>query len=346
MVKCYIIAEAGVNHNGDLELARRLIDVAAEAGADAVKFQTFRTESVVTKQAATAEYQASATAQKTQEEMIRPLELSFDQFRELKQYCARHPRLEFLSTPFDNESLDFLMQLGMPILKIASGEVTNHDFLVRCATYDRPIILSTGMCDLAEVKAAVQVIADARRDRGFKAPLGERLQLLHCTSNYPTKPEDLNLRAIATLAAETGLRAGLSDHSLGITASLGAVAMGAAVIEKHFTLDNNLSGPDHQASLNPGELARLVAEVRVLELSLGDGIKLPRPSELPVRDLVRRSVCSLGALAAGEVLTAGKLCLLRPGTGIPPSGLPALIGRRTRVAIPAGTMLSPDQLQL
>ena len=345
MGKCYIIAEAGVNHNGDLELARRLIDVAAQAGADAVKFQTFRTEAVVTKQAATAEYQATATAQKTQEEMIRPLELSFDQFRELKQYCARHPRLEFLSTPFDTESLNFLMNLGMPLLKIASGEVTNHDFLARCAAYDRSIILSTGMCDLAEVKAAVQVIADARRARGFAAPLSDRLQLLHCTSNYPTRPEDLNLRAIITLATESGLRVGLSDHSLGITASLGAVAMGATIIEKHFTLDNNLSGPDHQASLNPAELARLVTEVRLLESALGDGIKRPRPSELPVRDLVRRSVCSLGAIAAGEILTADKLCLLRPGTGIPPSGLTALIGRRTRVAIPVGTMLSADQLE-
>lgn len=338
----FIIAEAGVNHNGDERAALDLVDVAADCGADAVKFQSFTAEKLVVRGAAKAEYQARQTGPGDQFGMLKSLELSPEAHRRVEEHCRRR-RIEFMSTPFDEEAARFLLGLGMRRIKVPSGEITNEPFLAFLAATGRPLIISTGMADLGEIARAVAVVGEARRAAGVVATPGD-LTILHCTSNYPAAHVDLNLRALRTIADATGLPVGYSDHSLGASASLAAVALGAQVIEKHFTLDCGLPGPDHAASLDPRGLAEFVRGIREVEAALGSPEKAPRPAELPVRALVRRSVTLARDLPAGAVLQSSDLALLRPGTGIPPGRLPEVVGRSLRRALPTGTTLGWDDL--
>ncbi len=330
----FLIAEAGVNHNGELELAKRLIDAAAAAGADAVKFQTFRAESLVTASAPKARYQKKASGG-TQLSMLKGLELSERAHRELFAHSRKRGCL-FLSTPFDEKSADFIERLKVPIFKIASGELTNIPFLSHLARKGRPLMLSTGMSTLEEVSQAVAAI----RESGDPP-----LTLLHCVSAYPARPEDANLRAMETLSRKFGLPVGFSDHTPGIEVAIAAAALGACVIEKHFTLDKNLPGPDHAASLDPRELAQLVRAVRSAALALGDGRKEPRPCEAELRRLARRSLVLSRPAKAGEVLRASTLAAKRPGTGIPPARIAEVIGRRLRRDAPADAVLKWSMLQ-
>lgn len=342
-MKTLIIAEAGVNHNGDEALALALVDRAADCGADIVKFQTFKADKLVRKGAAKAEYQQRTTGGGDQHSMLRSLELSDELHRKLLERCVARG-IEFMSTAFDEDSADFLVGLGMGRLKIPSGELTNHPFLVHLAAKNLPIILSTGMSTLDEVREATAVIAAERARRGFSAPLGEILTILHCTSNYPTRLEDVNLRVIPMLIEALGLPVGYSDHTEGTLIPVAAVAVGAVVIEKHFTLDRGLPGPDHSASIEPGELAEMVDRVRQVERALGVADKQPMASEIPVRDLVRRSVTLIRPLAAGAALSREDLALLRPGDGIPPRDLERVIGRRVAHALAEGTTLQWSDL--
>lgn len=343
MLPCYIIAEAGVNHNGSEEMALKLIDAAVAAGADAVKFQTFKAETLVNQRARKAGYQRKQTGDGGQFEMLKGLELSYDSHRTLAEYCVDQG-IEFLSTPFDEESADFLVDLGCNRLKIPSGELTNTPFLRFLAMKGLPIILSTGMATLDEVAEAVHVIATVREQCGFTEPLAERLCLLHCTSNYPTPLADVNLLAMQTLHETFSLPVGYSDHTEGIFVAPVARALGAEVFEKHFTLDRNLPGPDHRASLEPKELARLVRAIRDTDKLLGRPEKAPTVPELEVRIAARRSVTLKRDVAAGEALNASDLTLLRPGDGLPPNKLESLYGRRLRRDLKAGTTLRDEDL--
>jgi len=333
---CFVIAEAGVNHNGDLELARRLVDVAAEAGADAVKFQTFRADRLVSPTAPKAGYQQQTTdAGESQLEMLQRLELSPAAHRELVAHC-RQRHVTFLSTPFDEESADLLDELDVLAFKIGSGEVTNHPFLEYVARKGKPIILSTGMSYLSEVDEAVRLLCDAGC---------EQLILLHCVSSYPAAPADANLRAMQTMAVAFDLPVGYSDHTPGIEVALAAVALGACVLEKHFTLDRNLPGPDHRASLQPDELRALIAGVRVVERALGNGIKRPFPAEADTRTVARRSLAARADIPAGTVLQAAMLTALRPASGIPATLIGHVIGRRTRHPLAAGQFIDWSDLE-
>jgi len=343
-VACLVIAEAGVNHNGSEELALKLVVAAARAGADAVKFQTFRPETLVRPGAEKAAYQRARTGTGDQFSMLEALTLSESSHRRLFERC-RELGIEFLSTPFDEAAADFLVGLGVRRVKVASGDLTNVPLLAHLAASGLPLIVSTGMATLEEVAEAVEVVSSARAERGFAAPLAQGLTLLHCTSNYPTALEDVNLRAMLTLRERFGLPCGYSDHTPGTLIAPVAAALGAVIIEKHFTLDRSLPGPDHQASLEPGELAQMIADIRAVERSLGSGEKVPRPCELTVRDLVRRSVTLRRPLRAGEALTREDLVVLRPGTGIPPRDLPRLAGRRVRRDLPAGAMLEWSDIE-
>jgi N,N'-diacetyllegionaminate synthase len=334
----FFIAEAGVNHNGSEELALQLVDAASRCGADAVKFQTFSADKLVRRGAEKAAYQQAATGDGDQHSMLAGLEMSESLHRKLFHRCVECG-IEFMSTPFDEDAADFLVALGMNRIKIPSGEITNHPFLRHLAGKDKPLILSTGMSTLDEIVAATEVIRVERIRLGFVAPLESVLTVLHCTSNYPAAADDVNLRAMGTIAKTTGMPVGYSDHTLGIAVSTAAVALGAVVIEKHFTLDSSLPGPDHKASLVPNELAELVGQIRAVERALGSPEKRPNASELPVRELVRRSVTSARDLHAGVAVVADDLCLLRPGTGIPPRDLGSLQGRLPVRNIPAGTTL-------
>ena len=332
---CVVIAEAGVNHNGDMGLALELIDVAADAGADYVKFQTFDPRRLVSRTAVKAIYQIenSGTAE-SQFHMLEGLMLPPEWHDALLDRCAQRD-VGFMSSPFDEASADFLVGLGVDLLKIPSGEITNWAFLDHVAATGLPIILSTGMSTLGEVMNAVE--------RLQRAGTGE-VTLLHCVSNYPTAPADVNLRAVDTLRAVFGGRPGWSDHTLGIAISLAAVARGAAVIEKHFTLDRDLDGPDHRASLEPAELADLVRGIRHIESALGSGIKEPRPSEAPMADVARKSLHSLVDLGPGTVLTSDHLIALRPGTGISPTRLGEVLGRPLTKSLAAGEILRDEDL--
>ena len=317
----FIVAEAGVNHNGDLGLAAQLVDVAAAAGADAVKFQTFRSEALASRAAPKAAYQRETTgAGESQREMLARLELTLDQHAELRDRCAKRGIL-FFSSPFDELSADALEVLGVPLFKIPSGEITNLPFLRHVALKGKPIILSTGMSTLAEVAEAVDHI------RSVGDP---PLALLHCLSAYPAPVSEMNLRAMDTLRERFGCPVGLSDHSLGIEVAIAAVARGAAIVEKHFTLDKRLPGPDHQTSLDPDELARLIRALRSVEAALGDGDKRPMPSETDTRLVARKSLTAARAIRAGEKLTADAVTMKRPGSGISPADLPRVIGRTVR----------------
>jgi len=316
--RIFIIAEAGVNHNGSIELAKQLINAAASAGADAVKFQTFITEEVVSINAPKAEYQKGTTdASESQYDMIKKLELSKKDHLELIDH-AKNKNIIFLSTPFDEKSVDLLVELGVPLIKISSGEITNHPFLKYISKKGLPIILSTGMSTLNEVDEAVSAIKEA----GCKD-----LTLLHCTSNYPSRIEDCNLRAMKTMEETFNVPVGYSDHTPYIIISVAAAAMGACVIEKHFTMDKNLPGPDHKASLEPHELKDMVCNIRIVEKALGSSMKTPVASELEVRDVVRRSIVAKVEIPRGVIITEDLLAFKRPGIGIAPKHIGLLIGK-------------------
>jgi N,N'-diacetyllegionaminate synthase len=342
-MKTFIIAEAGVNHNGDEKMALALVEAAAKSGADAVKFQTFSADKVVRKGAETAEYQKQTTGESDQHAMLKSLEISETLHRRLFDHCAQFD-IEFMSTAFDEDALDFLITLGIKRIKVPSGEITNVPLLRHMAGKGLPLIVSTGMANLNEVVAAVDIIRETRRAERLVEPLNEMVTILHCTSNYPTAAADVNLLAMNTMARITGLPVGYSDHTLGLAISTGAVALGAAVIEKHFTLDSELPGPDHKASLEPGQLNALVQQIRDIEAALGSDIKAPTASELPVRDLVRRSVTTTRSIVAGVTVQKDDIALLRPGTGIPPVDLDKVIGRKSVRNISAGETLDWSDL--
>jgi N,N'-diacetyllegionaminate synthase len=344
-MSCFIIAEAGVNHNGSLELALGLVDAAAAAGADAVKFQSFQAEKLVTPYADTAEYQKQATGKTSQFEMLKSLELPVEFHHRLVERCQARG-IEFMSTAFDVETLDFLCTLGIQRLKIPSGEITHHALLAHAASKNLPIILSTGMATLEEVAEAVETIANTRKELGFCEPLDECLILLHCTSNYPAALSDVHLRAIETLSHRFNLPVGYSDHTPEVWVPLLAIAMGGSVIEKHFTLDRNLPGPDHLASLEPQALAQMVQLIRQAEVALGEAKKTPCKNEISIRNLVRRSVTLKYDRPAGALLAQEDLILLRPGDGIEPKYLPEVIGKRLKQTLAAGTTLQWEQICL
>jgi N,N'-diacetyllegionaminate synthase len=331
---CFIIAEAGVNHNGAVSLAKELIDAAAEAGADAVKFQTFKADALAAPAAPTADYQRSRTETQTQSELLEKLELGADDFRALADHAATSGIL-FLSTAFDSGSLHLLKELGVPAFKVPSGELTNHPFLAEIARLGQPLLVSTGMADIGEVEDAIAVI---------RAERNEDIVLLHCVSEYPAAPESANLRAMATMRSAFGFPVGYSDHTLGLEVSLAAAALGAAVLEKHITTDRTLPGPDHAASLEPTEFADLVRGVRAVQSALGSGIKQPTPGEKKIAAAVRRSLVTQRSLAKGQRVAADDVAPLRPGTGIPPSAIGFVVGRTAREPIPAGTVLTLDML--
>lgn len=343
--QCFIIAEAGVNHNGDIDTALTLVDAAAKAGADAVKFQTFHADKLVRSGTKTADYQRSNTGQVDQKEMLRRLELSLEAHEAIRDRCLEIGTIEFMSTPFDEDSATMLVKMGMRRIKIPSGELTNVRLLPHVAAMNIPLILSTGMASMKEVCEAVELIDRTRLEHGFRETLGSILTLLHCTSNYPTSLDDVNLRAMAAMRDHFGLSVGYSDHTDGILIPIAASALGASVLEKHFTLSRKMEGPDHKSSLEPEELATMVRQIRQVELCLGDGEKLPRANEIPVRDLVRRSVVAARDIPAQKTITNDDLELLRPGTGIQPRDLIKLVGRRTRAVIAKGAMLKWENLE-
>lgn len=334
---CFVIAEAGVNHNGNVDLAHRLIDAAVTAKADAVKFQTFKTEKLASQLTLKADYQRAGTntEETSQVEMLRALELTASAFADLKRHCDE-ARILFLSTPFDLDSAAMLSYLGMAMIKVPSGELTNHPFLRRLAAFRLPMVLSTGMADLAEISDAVGVI----REDG-----GPALALLHCVSSYPTPADQINLKAIATLQQTFALPVGFSDHSLGITAPIAATALGAAIIEKHFTLDRAMSGPDHAASLEPNELREMIAAIRDTSAALGTGEKRAMPCEENVRSVARRSLIAARDLVPGSVISEQDVAILRPGTGIPPRDLERLIGCRLLQSVAQGTLFSWNMVE-
>ncbi len=317
--KVFIIAEAGVNHNGSLDLAYQLIDVAKDTGADAVKFQTFKAENMASKFADKAKYQKKTTgSDKSQLEMIKELEISFADFVKLKKYCDKKG-IMFLSTPFDHQSIDFLYNL-VDIYKIPSGEIINFPYLKHIAAKNKSIIMSTGMANLGEIEEAINTIREINSET--------KISLLHCTTNYPTPYEEVNLKAMQTLAAAFQLPVGYSDHTLGIEVPVAAVAMGAKIIEKHFTLDKNLPGPDHKASLEPDELKEMVKAIRNIEKALGDGIKKPNISEIEIMKVARRSLIATRDIRAGEVIKESDIAIKRPGTGILPKFKEVVIGMK------------------
>ncbi|REK56491.1 MAG: N-acetylneuraminate synthase [Geobacillus sp.] len=334
MMKTFIIAEAGVNHNGSVALAKQLVDVAVEAGADAVKFQTFKAEKLVSMKAPKAEYQKKTTdVQESQYEMLKKLELSYTEFKQLKQYCDEKG-IMFLSTPFDLESVDFLIQeLKLSVIKIPSGEITNAPYLHKIALYGVDVILSTGMATKEEIHHALAFLAYGfanKTDVSFdkvkrfyqtdeaKILLQEKVSILHCTTEYPTPYEDVHLNAMDDMKEEFHLSIGLSDHTEGIVVPIAAVAKGAKIIEKHFTLDKTLPGPDHRASLEPDELREMIRSIRIVEKVLGEKQKRPTQIELKNKEVARKSLVAAKSIKKGEVFTFDNLTIKRPGTGIEP----------------------------
>ena len=321
MKKTIIIAEAGVNHNGDIKLAKKLIDVADQAGVDYVKFQTFKANKLVTKKAKRAEYQdANIKNNDSQFEMLKKLELSQEDHYSLIKYC-KAKKVKFLSTGFDFESIDFLKKIGVSLAKIPSGEITNLPYLRKIASLFPEIILSTGMADIKEVKEAVDVILS----RGINK---NKLTVLHCNSEYPTPMKDVNLKAMLNIKEEVGVNIGYSDHTLGIEVPVAAVTLGAKVIEKHITLDRNMEGPDHRASLEPDELKLMVNSIRNIEQALsGSGIKKPSLSESKNKDIIRKSIVAIQPIFKGEVFKEVNIGVKRPGTGISPMRWDDIIGQ-------------------
>ncbi len=332
----FIIAEAGVNHNGQTALAMQLIDAAAAAGVDAVKFQTFKAEKLVTQSAQMADYQIENIGQESSQlEMLRKLELQYADHAMLKAY-AEQRKLIFMSTPFDQDGIDFLRALGVVAFKAGSGDLTNGPYLEKMARQGLPMIISTGMAVMEECREAVATIR-AAGDPG--------LVVLHCTTNYPCPEAEVNLRAMATMAAELNCLIGYSDHTDGILVPQLAVAAGACVIEKHYTLDRNMEGPDHKASLEPHELQEMVQMIRRVEAILGSGVKEPNASELKIMAAARKSIVTREKISAGTEILAEMLDIKRPGTGISPKKLQDLLGKRTKVSIEADTIITWDMLE-
>ena len=323
MKKVFIIAEAGVNHNGSLEIAKKLIDVAAEAGVDVVKFQTFKTENLVSTEAPMAEYQKNNTsADGSQFEMIKKLELDEETHIRLIDYCKKKG-IGFLSTPFDHESIELLHNLEIPLFKIPSGEVTNLPYLRHIGRMGKPIILSTGMSDMKDIEQALIVLTGAGAKR-------HDITILHCNTEYPTPMQDVNLKAMLSIKEKFGVKVGYSDHTLGIEIPVAAVALGAEVIEKHFTLDKNMEGPDHKASLDPNELNQMVKVIRNIEKALGDGVKKASESERKNIIIARKSIVAGRNICKGEILSDENLKVKRPGSGINPMMWDSIIGQKAK----------------
>ena len=320
---CFIIAEAGVNHNGNLEIAKKMVEVAVDAGADAVKFQTFKSEKVVSRVASKAEYQKITTkANESQLEMIKRLELSIEAHRELIRYC-RQKNIIFLSTPFDLDSIDLLNGLGLEIFKIPSGEITNLPYLRKIGSLRKNIVMSSGMADLGEIEDALDILIASGTPR-------EDITVLHCNTEYPTPFEDVNLLAMLTIKESLKVAVGYSDHTPGIEVSLAAVALGASIIEKHFTLDKNMDGPDHKASLDPLELKAMVNAIRNIEKALGNGVKKPSRSEMKNIQVVRKSIAAAKDIKKGEVFCEENITVKRPAVGISPMEWDNILGKRAK----------------
>lgn len=316
----FIIAEVGVNHNGSLELAKKLVDVAVECGADAVKFQTFKAATLVTKSAKQADYQTANTGkQESQFDMLKRLELSEADHQELVDYCQLK-NIEFMSTPFDLQSIQFLNGLGVNRFKIPSGEITNYPYLKMVGAYNKEIVLSTGMATLADIEAALNLLIESGTDK-------DKITILHATTDYPTQMQDVNLTAMQTIAQAFKVKVGYSDHTPGIEVPTAAVALGASIIEKHFTLDKNLPGPDHKASLEPQELQAMVQAIRNIEIALGDGIKRPNASEQKNMQVARKSLVALTDIKKGDTFSELNLTVKRPGLGISPMRWNEIIGQ-------------------
>ena len=321
--KCFIIAEAGVNHNGDIDIAKQLVDKAYEAGADAIKFQTFKSENLVTEHAPKAEYQKETTGDGSQFAMLKKLELSIEDHIILKKYCEEKG-IMFISTPFDFESVDLLEKIDVPLYKVSSGDLTNLPLLNYIANKNKPIILSTGMANLGEVEEAINTIYETGNNK---------LILLHCTSNYPTAYEDVNLRAMLTMQEAFKLPVGYSDHTIGIEVPIAAVTLGAKVIEKHFTLDRKMEGPDHRASLEPYELKMMVNSIRNIEIAMGDGIKRCNKSEEKSKFVSRKSIVAKHDIKKGQVITQDLIVYKRPASGLPPKFVKYILGKKARAEI-------------
>lgn len=335
-MKTLIIAEAGVNHNGNFEIAKQLVDKAYEAGADIVKFQTCKAENVISRYADKAEYQKVTTGEAdSQLEMVRKLMLTFDEYKMLKDYCDEKG-ITFLSTAFDLVSVDFLHSIGMKLWKIPSGEITNLPLLIKIASLHEPIIMSTGMSELSEVVEAVNVLK--------KYGAGE-ITLLHCTTEYPAPFEDVNLKAMDTIKEATGLNVGYSDHTKGIEVPIAAVALGACVIEKHFTLDRNMEGPDHKASIEPQELKTMVSSIRNIENVIGDGNKVVSASELKNQAIARKSIIALTDIKKGDVFSEENITTKRPGSGINPMRWFDLLGKTAKHDYSEDYLIEKDELE-
>ncbi|HVQ00816.1 MAG TPA: N-acetylneuraminate synthase [Candidatus Thermoplasmatota archaeon] len=332
---CFVIAEAGVNHNGDITLAKQLVDAAKTAGADAVKFQTFKAEGVVTHRAAIASYARNNIGRSlTQQDMIKPLELSYSEFKILKTYCDTK-KILFLSTPHSFDAIDFLDPL-VPAYKFGSGDLTNLPALRYAAKKHKPIILGTGMATLAEVRIAIRTIRTAGN---------HRVIALHCTTNYPCPLSEVNLRAMLTMRHTLNCLVGYSDHTMGITVPVMAATLGAVVLEKHFTLDKTLPGPDHKASLEPAELTQMITAIREVETVLGGYAKKPTASEKDIMKLVRKSIVAVQDIPKGTILQRNLLDIKRPGTGLPPAKLESILGKRTKRAIKKDDLLTSSMVE-
>ena len=317
----FIIAEAGVNHNGNIETAKKLVDVAVEAGSNAVKFQTFKAEKMISKFAQKAEYQYKTTDKnETQLEMVKRLELDVDAHKELIHYC-KEKCIIFLSTPFDLESIELLNKLDLEMFKIPSGEITNLPYLRKVGSLKRDIIISTGMANMSEIERALDILVESGTSKG-------NITVLHCNTEYPTPFEDVNLAAMLTIRAAFNVNVGYSDHTLGIEIPIAAVALGAAVIEKHFTLNRDMEGPDHKVSLEPDELKNMVTAIRNIESSIGDGVKRPSPSELKNILVIRKSIVASKYIKRNETFTKDNITTKRPGTGISPVEWDRIVGKK------------------
>lgn len=334
-----IIAEAGVNHNGDIELARKLIDIASEAGVDYVKFQTFKAENLVSKDAKMADYQKNnigTSAGDSQYQMLKKLELSYDDFRDLKKYCEIK-KVKFLSTAFDLESIDFLNELGIDLFKIPSGEITNYPYLVKIGKFNTSVVLSTGMCNMSEISEAIDVLVKSGTNR-------QNITILHCTTDYPTKMGDVNLNAMLEIKKVFNLPIGYSDHTLGIDVPIAAVAMGAEVIEKHFTIDKKMNGPDHKASLNGDELKQMVLSIRNVSNSLGSSNKQPTKTEIENILVARKSIHLAKDIEVGQEIKEDDLVMKRPGNGISPMKMDSIIGKKAKVKLSKDSLLNYEDL--
>ena len=338
-MRILIIAEAGVNHNGNIEIAKKLIEKAAEAGADFVKFQTFKADSLVSKKAKKAKYQLSLenSDEKDQYSMLKKLEIPLEWYSILINFCKKN-RIKFLSTGFDENSIDYLDSINMSYFKIPSGEITNLPYLVHVAKKQKKIIVSTGMSTMNEINRALDILIQNGVSK-------ENITVLHCNTQYPTPMEDVNLKAMLSIRNEFDIKVGYSDHTLGIEIPIAAAALGAVIIEKHFTLDNQLPGPDHKASLNPKDLKRMITSIRNLEAAMGNGQKIPSKSELENLRVVRKSIHLENDLKKGEVIKKSDLKMMRPGDGISPMDINLILGKKTLKKLFKGHKLSNQDLE-